>query len=170
MTPKITPLEIRKHEFSRRMKGFDAEEVNAYLAALADDLEEMLREYALLEARVERLEQENAEHRERELILKETLLTAQRASEDVKAAARREAEMIVRQGEVTAQRITEQALARSADIEKAIGDLKLQRANFRLKLQTMIELFQQVLEFDKEADDTQGSVSYLTRKKDETAG
>jgi hypothetical protein len=50
----------------------------------------------------------------------------------------------VREAQDSAEKLTHHALQRSAEIEKAIHELKVQRANFRLQLQKMIELFQQV--------------------------
>jgi len=170
--PRVTPLEIQKHEFSRKWKGFDPIEVETFLALVAEDLEEIVRVNADLTARVERLTEENEEHRERERILKETLLTAQQASEDIRAQAHKQADLSLREAQVNAERLTHSALQRSAEIEKAIQELKLHRANFRLQLQKMLELFQQVLDFDREEDDKERPLSYLTRKADkgETAG
>ena len=170
--PRVTPLEIQKHEFTRKWKGFDPIEVETFLALVAEDLEEIVRANADLTGRVERLTEENAEHRERERILKETLLTAQQASEDIRAQAQKQADLSLREAQVNAERLTHSALQRSAEIEKAIQELKLHRANFRLQLQKMIELFQQVLDFDRDEDDKERPLSYLTRKanKEETAG
>ena len=161
---RLTPLEIQKHEFSRRWKGFDAVEVESFLALVAEEMEEVARRNAELESRVRGLEEENSEHRERERILKATLLNAQRASEDIRGAAQKEAELIVQQAQESGERLTHSALQRSAEIEKAIHELKIQRANFRLQLQKMIELFQQVLDFDREEDDRERPLSYLTRR------
>jgi cell division initiation protein len=168
----MTPLEIQRHEFSRKWKGLDPVEVETFLTSVAEEMEEILRSNAELEGRVRALEEENLEHRERERILKETLLTAQRASEDIRTAAQREAERIVREAEDAGERLAHNALQRSAEIEKAIHELKIQRANFRLQLQKMIELFQQVLDFDREEDEKDRPLSYLTRKpgKEEGAG
>jgi cell division initiation protein len=170
--PRVTPLEIQKHEFSRKWKGFDPIEVETFMALVAEDLEEIVRANADLTARVERLTEENTEHRERERILKETLLTAQQASEDIRAQAQKQAELSLREAQVNAERLTHSALQRSAEIEKAIQQLKIHRANFRLQLQKMIELFQQVLDFDRDEDEKERPLSYLTRKPDkgETAG
>ncbi len=170
--PRLTPLEIQKHEFSRKWKGLDPVEVESFLALLAEEMEEIVRANADLSARVGRLTEENAEHRERERILKETLLTAQRASEDIRSQAQKQAELVLREAQDGAERLTHNALQRSAEIEKAIHELKLHRANFRLQLAKMVELFQQVLEFDKEDDEKSRPLSYLTRKADkgETAG
>ena len=168
--PRLTPLEIQKHEFSRKWKGVDPVEVESFLSIIAEEMEDLVRANAELETRTRRLEEENEEHRERERILKETLVAAQRASEDIRAAASKQAEMIVREAHDASERMTHNALQRSAEIEKAIHELKIQRANFRLQLQKMLELFQTVLEFDREEDDKERPLSYLTRKdKGETA-
>jgi cell division initiation protein len=172
MRPRSTPLEIQKREFSRRWKGLDPVEVQTFLADVAEDMESLARENMNLETRIRTLEQENDEHRERERILKQTLLSAQQASEDIRSTARKEGELVVREAQDSAARLTHNALQRSADIEKAIHELKVQRANFRLQLQKMIELFQQVLDFDRDEDEKDRPLSYMTRKanKEETAG
>jgi hypothetical protein len=63
-------------------------------------------------------------------------------------------------------------MQRAAEIEKAIHELKIQRANFRLQLQKMLELFSTVLDFDREEDDKERTVGYLNRRADkgETVG
>src|SRR5215475_2149026 len=172
MRPRMTPLEIQKREFSRKWKGLDPLEVQQFLTDAAEDMEALARENADLDARLRSLEQENEEHRERERILKQTLLSAHEASEDIRNAAHKEGELIVREAQESGERLTHSALQRAAEIEKAIHGLKLQRTNFRLQLQKMIELFQQVLEFDRDEDDKERPLSYLTRKanKEETAG
>ncbi len=172
MRPRTSPLEIQKREFSRKWKGLDPVEVQTFLTDVAEDMEMLARENANLEGRLRALEQENEEHRERERILKQTLLSAQQASEDIRSAARKEAELIVREAQDSGEKLTHNALQRSAEIEKAIQELKVQRVNFRLQLQKMIELFQQVLDFDREEGEKDRPLSYMTRKsnKEETAG
>ena len=172
MRTRSTPLEIQKREFSRRWKGLDPVEVQTFLSDVAEDMESLARENVDLETRIRSLEQENDEHRERERILKQTLLSAQQASEDIRSTARKEGELIVREAQDSAEKLTHNALQRSAEIEKAIHELKVQRANFRLQLQKMIELFQQVLDFDRDEDEKDRPLSYMTRKanKEETAG
>ena len=170
--PRLTPLEIQKHEFSRKWKGIDPVEVESFLALIAEEMEELVRTNSELESRVRALRDENAEHRERERILKETLVAAQRASEDIRAAASKQAELIVQEAQDSSERLTHNALQRAAEIEKAIHELKMHRFNFRLQLKKMVELFGQVLEFDREEDEKDRPMSYLTRKPDkgETVG
>jgi cell division initiation protein len=161
--PRLTPLEIQKHRFSRKWKGLDPTEVGAFLDIAAEGMEDLARERAGLEARIRALEEENALHRERERILKDTLISAQRASEDIRAAAQAQAELTVREAEDSSERLTHNALQRSAEIEKAIHELKLQRAGFRLEIQKMLELFHHALEMDRQQDEQDRPLSYLRR-------
>jgi cell division initiation protein len=161
--PRLSPLEIQKHRFSRKWKGLDPTEVGAFLDIAAEGMEDLAREKASLESRIRALEEENAEHRERERILKETLVSAQRASEDIRAAAQAQAELIVKEAEDSSERLTHSALQRSAEIEKAIHELKLQRAGFRLEVQKMLELFHHAIELDRQQDEQDRPLSYLRR-------
>jgi cell division initiation protein len=161
--PRLTPLEIQKHRFSRKWKGLDPTEVGAFLDLAAEEMEALARENAGLQGRIRGLEDENAEHRERERILKDTLLSAQRASDDIRGAAQTKAELLVREAEDSAERLTHNALQRAAEIEKAIHELKLQRAGFRLEVQKMLELFQQAIDLDRQQDEQDRPLSYLRR-------
>ncbi len=170
MNVKITAVEIQKRDFPIARKGYPPEAVRGFLNSVAEDFQSLVRENSELETRLRRLEEENLEHRDRERILKETLLSAQRISEEMKTNARREAEVVLRQAEMAGQQLTTEALQQSAKVERAIRDLKLQRANFRLKLKSMLEMFQTVLDFDEEEDEKTSSVSYLVRPQDTNTG
>lgn len=164
--PKITPIEIHSRTFARKWRGIDPVEVESFLALVAEEMEDLSRIRSELQSRMRVLETENTEHRERERMLRDTLLSAQRASEDIRGAARKEAELIVQQAEDSSERLTHHALQRSAEIEKAIEDLKLQRASFRLQVEKLIELVGQALEFDRREDEKDRPLSYLTRKSE----
>ena len=160
---RLTPLEIQKHRFSRKWKGLDPSEVGVFLDMAAEEMEALARENAGLLGRIRGLEEENAEHRERERVLKDTLLSAQRASEDIRGAAQKKAELMVQEAEDSAERLTHNAMQRAAEVEKAIHELKLQRASFRLEIQKMLDLFHQALEIDKQQDEQERPLSYLRR-------
>lgn len=162
--PKVTPLEIQNHDFSKKWRGIDPVEVEAFLALVSEEIEDLTRARAELESRMRALETENAEHRERERTLRDTLLSAQRASDDIRGAARKEAELIVQQAEDSSERLTHHALQRSAEIERAIEDLKIQRTAFRLQLEKLVEVVQHVVERDRIEDEKDRPLSYLTRK------
>ncbi len=160
----LTPLDIQKQTFARTMRGFSADEVRAYLHLVAEEIETLLKD-------VEKLSRENAimreqigENSEREMILKETLLSAQRVSEEVISNGRKEAELIVKDAELLSERIVSQAMSRMADLEKAIQDLKIERKAVRNKLASTVDTFQQMVIMDAEQEANEQPITQLYRK------
>src|SRR6185295_2244600 len=144
----LTPLEIQKQMFARAVRGFHRDEVRGYLSLVAEEIERLLRDVDRLSRENAMLHEELDEHSQRERILKDTLLSAQKVSEDVKANARKEAELIVKDAELLAERVVAQAMTRMSDIERNIQDLKLERISARNKLQQTLDTVQQMLALD----------------------
>ena len=167
MRPSISPLDIRKRTFSLRFRGLDRNEVAQYLDLVADDLEELMRTLDELERENDRLKDEVARHRESEASLKETLLLAQKSAESLRIDSEREAERILADANRHADRLVQHALEKTAEKEKRIRELRVERKNFHLKLQGMLDMFQQVLNFDKEEEDHDASVSVIRPKRKE---
>src|SRR5437868_11252512 len=82
----VSPLDLRQQRFATAMRGFDKVEVTSFLAAVADDYEQALRETDRLRQDMARMEAVLAEHRDSEKSLKTTLLAAQRLADDIKAS------------------------------------------------------------------------------------
>ena len=101
-----------------------------------------------------------------ERILKETLLSAQKVSEDVKANAHKEAELIVKDAELLSDRLTSQAMARVGDLERAIQDLKIERRGNRNKLQAMLDTMQQLVMLDAEQEANEQPITAMFRARE----
>jgi len=160
----LTPLDIQKQTFARKFKGYDADEVRVYLQMVAEEIERLVRD-------VDRLSRENAmlredldDHSQREQILKATLLSAQKVSEEVKSNARKEAELIVKDAELLSDRLVGQAQARVADLERTIQDLKVERRSARNKLQATIDTIQQLLMLDAEQEANELPITSMFRR------
>ena len=119
----LTPLEIHKQLFARKLKGFDADEVRAYLQLVAEEMEILIKDVDRMSRENVMLREDLDDHNQRERILKDTLLSAQRVSEDVKSNARKEAELIVKDAELLSERLVSQAMSRVANLERTIQDL-----------------------------------------------
>src|ERR1700737_3763816 len=100
MMQGLTPLDIQKKTFARVLKGYSTDEVRGYLQLVAEEIEHLLREVDRVTRDNASLREDLEEHNARERILKDTLLSAQKVSEDVKANARKEAELIVKDAEL----------------------------------------------------------------------
>jgi cell division initiation protein len=159
----LTPLDIQKQTFSKSFKGYNLDEVRAYLHLIAEEIERLVRD-------VDRLARENAmlredldDHSQRERILKDTLLSAQKVSEEVRATARKEAELIVKDAELLSERLISQAMTRVADLERSIQDLKVQRKATRNKVQGTIDTVQQMLMLDAEEEANELPITSMFR-------
>jgi len=109
------------------------------------------------------LRDELEDHSQRERILKDTLLSAQKVSEDVRATARKEAELIVKDAELLSERLITQAMDRVADLERSIQDLKIQRKSTRNKVQGTIDTVQQLLMLDAEEEANELPITAMFR-------
>jgi cell division initiation protein len=162
----LTPLEIQKQTFSRAIKGYTVDEVRAYLHLVAEEIERLVKDVDRLQRENAMLREELNDHNQRERILKDTLLSAQKVSEDVRANARKEAELIVKDAELLSDRLMSQAQSRMADLERAIQELKMERRAARNKLQTMLDTTQQLLMLDVEQEANEEPITSLFRKSE----
>jgi cell division initiation protein len=117
---KLTPLDIRKQEFKRIMRGYDPVEVDTFLEMVASDLEEALKLQKESRERIIELETQLKDYRQIEKTLQQTLLQAQEATGRTYESARRESETILREAESRGAKIVEQA---NADLAKLNGEI-----------------------------------------------
>ena len=150
---RITPLDIQQKQFPMKFRGFDVEEVYAFLEVIREEMEDLLRENASLKENVQRLENQSKEHRDMETALRETLLTAQQMVEDYKTNARKEAELVLKESEMTADKILKEAQEKVIKIHEDIVDLKGIRRHFKEELKRLVESHMRMLEFDKEREE-----------------
>lgn len=149
---RIAPLDLRQQRFRRALRGFDRTEVVAFLTEAADDYEHALREIDRLRQDLARMEALLAEHRERESNLRNTLLTAQRLSDEMKEAAQNEAKMIVREAQGRADMLLQKAQARLDEIDRDITELRLRRRGVEGSVEASIQALYHALEFIREQD------------------
>lgn len=149
---RITPLDIQQKQFPMKFRGFDVEEVYAFLEVIREEMEELLRENASLKEAVQRAENQIKEFRDMESTLRETLMTAQQMVEEYKTNARKEAELVVREAELKADSMLKEAQEKVIKIHEDIVDLKGIRRHFKEELKRLIENHLKMIEFDKERE------------------
>ena len=143
---RITPHDIRQQQFTVRMfRGFDPQEVDAFLEDVADDYESLLKEAQLLKEQIAAQEERQRGVIERERTLQETLVTTQRLVEEMKAAAKRESDLIVREAELRGEKAVEAARGEEAKIRVEIQALKRTRRQVTEDLLATVERYQRLL-------------------------
>jgi cell division initiation protein len=115
----LTPVEIRHVELRRAwLRGYRRPGIDRLLSEIADSFEEVWRERADLADKLDDLEAEAAKHRELEALLRSTLVSAERAAQDMKEQARRESDLIVQEAHAEGRRITRQSTAERQRIDE----------------------------------------------------
>lgn len=142
---RITPMDIRQQQFRVRFRGFDRQEVDAFLADVAEDYEQLVKENALLKEQLAALEERSRGIEQRERLLQDTLLTTQRLAEEMKDGAKREANLLVREAELQGDKLLEEARAEEAKIKAEILALKRTRRQLAEGLRVTLDMYQRLV-------------------------
>ena len=162
---KISPMDIQRQTFGQVFRGLDHDEVRAYLNIVAEEVASLQMERDRLDQELSSLRSLIDEHRQRETILKNTLLTAQRVSEEIRDNARKEAETTVKEAEMQADRLVELAQTRAHEVERGILDLRAQRTGLRTDLRALITRLSHLLDLQEEAE-LEDNLRFLKRREE----
>lgn len=143
---KVTPLDIRRKEFKRSMRGYSDEEVDLFLDEVADEFERLFQENIELQERVQRLEEQMAAHAQLREALEKTLITAQLQADEIKANARKESELILRDAELKARDMVGESYKETQRVQQALIQLKRLEEDFRFKFRSLLEGHLKLLE------------------------
>lgn len=163
---KLTPLDVKRQEFKRVIRGYDIVEVDTFMDMIAVELEEALRAQKELRERATELDVQLKDYRTIEKTLQQTLLQAQETTGKTYEAARKEAELIVREAEQKAARIVEQAQTDLGRLQNDIVGLQARREGLVNRLRVLLTTELDVLKTleTTAADDYSGGTSLGTGK------
>lgn len=136
----ITPLDIRKQIFKKSLRGYDQEEVQAFLDMLATEVENLGVENIELKEHLNALQSEVHHYRSIEQTLQEMLRTAQQTAEEVKENGHKEARLIVKEAEIRSNRAIEKARTQVHDIRTEIVELQNQRDMFLSNFKALVQI------------------------------
>src|SRR6266568_1003872 len=108
----LTPLDIRKQEFRKSLRGYDTAGVEDFQMRVADVLERANRERQVL--------------REREKAMNEALVAAQQLRQETRATAEREGQVIVREAEAQAKRLLDEAKSLESAVKVRMAETERQ--------------------------------------------
>lgn len=146
---KITPLDIQQREFKGRFRGYDREEVQAFLLSVSQSVEELFKENAALKEHADKLYQEVGELRKKDASLNELLVTTQLMTESLKETARKEADLILREAEMKAEDLLKSAHVDFRTLQRDILDLRKERMLALEKLRSLLQTFSRMIEMEE---------------------
>jgi len=87
----LTPMDIHNKEFKHSFRGYNEDEIDEFLDRVVNDYEKLFRENDKLKEEVARLQKDADSYQEREKSINDTLLLAQKTSQEVTENARQTA-------------------------------------------------------------------------------
>ena len=166
---RITPLDVRGHRFAVKFRGYDREEVQSFLNFVSEEFEKLVNEVSHLREENGQIKSSLGDILERERILKETLFTAQKLSEEMREEAKKEGRLIVREAELKGQRLVEQAQKKVSQLEDSIRGLKMERDGFERKLRSMLDQYVKLLEMHHEEEAISDKLTFIKQKPPDQA-
>lgn len=144
----LTPLDIHNKEFSRRLRGYDEDEVNEFLDQVIKDYESVIRENKELQNQLLSIQERLDHFVNIEESLSKTILVAQEAADDVKNNSKKESQLIIKEAEKNADRIINEALSKARKVAIETEELRKQASIYRTRFRTLVEAQLELLSQD----------------------
>ncbi len=142
----MTPLDIKKHEFSRAWRGYDPDEVHALLDAIAREFEELTRRNTQLSEQLRMTEEESGRYRMAEKTLQDAAVTLQQMLEEKRRVAEQEVSVMLQEAR---QRVEEELLAgrqHAAALRAEVRSLEELKAQYHVQYRNLLRTQSQMLD------------------------
>lgn len=139
---KLTPLEIKQHQFDKSLRGYDVGEVQSFLALVANEVEQLQQKNSELQEQVQGLNKRITHYEKVEAAIHETLQTTKESVAQKMEHARNEAKTTMDRAHMEADRMIQEAQQQRTTIRQEMIRLLERRDE-------MIQSFQQFLDNNK---------------------
>ncbi len=161
----LTPLDVRKQEFRKVVRGVDADEVRVFLGAVAEELENQLRQNVEFQGRIQLLTQQLEEYRALEQALRDSVVTMQSLREDARHNAEKEADLVRQAAAQEAEALVRDAEGRVIALRRELENLRAERQNYLIRLRGLIDTHMKMIDVSElraEVDADAGVAAALT--------
>jgi len=147
---RLTPVDVRRMEFPKSMRGYDQGRVDDFREQVAKELDRLTRANQDLDATVRSLTEQLRGFRDRDRALNDALVSAQQLRSEVREQSEREAQLILREARAEADRIIQGAQMEAARFSDQIALLARMRRGYLKQFRVMLE--RQLAEIAAEED------------------
>jgi cell division initiation protein len=153
----IRPIDVRRKEFRNGFRGYDANQVDDFLDAVADEFERTYTENSRLREEVSSLRERLQQFEELEGSIRSALVHAEQAAndlrrtanweaEDVRKSAQREAELTIREAQARAHQMLAESSARVGRIQESYEALQEAKRGFTNEFRQLLKTYNEVVE------------------------
>ena len=149
---ELSSENIRKQEFKNSRKGFNKEEVLAFLEKIANDVDKLQNENDSLKIEIETLNVQLAEYKRIEKNIRDTLAKAEESSKKSIDSTKKQINRMIQEAELKAQQILEKARENANDVRNSLVQLREERSLIVAKLRAIINSQAQLFEMKVEEE------------------
>ena len=135
----LTPLDVRRYEFGKALRGYDPERVNQFRDQVAEELERLSRLNQDLDAKARGFHEQLRAFRERDKAINEALVSAQQLRTEIREQADKEAALILREAKADAERIVDEARSDIRRLQDQLESLERSRRSYLAQLRMVAE-------------------------------
>jgi len=135
----LTPLDARRYEFGKALRGYDPERVNQFRDQVAEELERLARVNQDLDAKARGFHEQLRAFRERDKAINEALISAQQLRNEIREQAEKEGSLIIREAKAEAERLLDEARSEVRRIEDQLVSVDRARRAYLAQLRIIIE-------------------------------
>lgn len=135
----LTPLDVRRYDFGKSLRGYDPERVEQFREQVATELERLARQIQDLEGKARGFNDQLRQFKERDKALNDALVSAQQLRTDIREQTEREAQLIIREARSAAERQADEARSELRRIEEALVSMERSRRAFLAQLRVICE-------------------------------
>lgn len=165
---KYSPFNIKNQEFNKSVRGYDKDEVKAYLEKLSDEFELLQSDNRKLSDELGQMKEEVSEFKRIEKNLQSTLLNAQESSSKSVESAKKQTALILKEAELKASQIVEKAKENANSIRDSVLQLREERDLLIARLRAMVNSQASLLEMNVETIETHPSFRKSAQKEEKT--
>lgn len=147
---KFSPISIKKQEFTKKLRGYDAEEVQAFLQKLADEFESVQKENDTLKKELDEANIRLSDFKRIEKTLQDTLIKTQESSTKAIESTKKQTNLMIKEAEIKASQIVEKAREQANEIRNSVINLREERDLIVAKLKAIINSQAHLLEMKVE--------------------
>jgi cell division initiation protein len=151
---KFTPFGIKNQEFNKSVRGYDRDEVKAFLESLSDEFERLHQENEKLKNEIERMEEQIREFKKIEKNLQNVMLSASESTAKAVDSAKKQTALMVKEAELKATQILEKAKENANTVRNSVLILREEKKLLVSRIKAMIESQANLLELNVENIET----------------
>lgn len=135
----LTPMDARRYDFGRALRGYDPERVDQFREQVAEELERLTRVNQELEAKARGFHEQLRAFRERDKAINDALISAQQLRGEIHEQAEREGQLVLREARAEGDRLIEEARSEVRRLEEQLVGMERTRRGYIAQLRVLVE-------------------------------